>query len=278
MPWTIGKARRLSRLIRPENGRSLCFAFDHGMQLGLIPGLSDPPAMIGAAAREGFDGIILTPGLVSRYGDLLHGRNPPAIIMRVDQTTMWRVGSRHGYRAGHTRRALSVEQAVAMGADAVITYLFMAHHEPELENVSFEICADVAQEARRLGIVHVVEPMAAREGLAEPSDPEVLKMHTRIAAKLGADVVKTDWSGDAGSFGEVVEAALAPVVVAGGAAAGDDEGTLAFAQAVLDSGAAGILFGRHIFQASAPPQLMHALKLLVHEGASLAQARAALQR
>lgn len=265
MTGTIGKARRLSRLINPADERSLSLAFDHGLQLGRVPGMANPAAMIAAAVEYEFDGMILTPGLVERYGDLLIGRHAPVTIMRVDQTTMWRVGSPLGYPAGYTRRILSVEDAIALGADAVITYLFAAHQEPELESRSLEIAADVAESCRRYGIVHVIEPMAARGGLAaDPADPEAIALPVRIAAELGADVIKADWSGDSKSFAKIVETALTPVVVAGGPCEGDDKSTLAFASEVLKSGATGLLFGRQIFQAKDPKELMQALKRVVH--------------
>lgn len=277
MTGTIGKARRLSRLINPTDERSLSLAFDHGLQLGRVAGMADPAAMIAAAIEAGFDGMLLTPGLVERYGDLLKGRDAPVTIMRVDQTTMWRVGSPLGYPAGHTRRVLSVESAIALGADAVITYLFTAHHEPELESRSLEINAEVAEACRRYGIVHVMEPMAARGGLAaDPSAAEAIALPVRIAAELGADVIKADWSGDGKSYAKIVEAALTPVVVAGGPREGDDKATLSFAADVLESGATGLLLGRQIFQAEDPKGLMAALKRIVHGGEAPAKAAAAL--
>jgi DhnA family fructose-bisphosphate aldolase class Ia len=277
MSGTIGKARRLSRLIRPADGHSLSLAFDHGLQLGRVAGMADPAAMISAAVEADFDGIILTPGLVERYGHLMRGREAPVIIMRVDQTTMWRVGSPLGYSSGHTRRVLSLEAAIALGADAVITYLFAAHKEPELENRSLEIAAEVAEACRRYGIVHVIEPMAARGGLAaDPAEPEAIALPVRIAAELGADVIKADWSGDAKSFAGIVETALAPVVVAGGPRSGADGDTLKFASEVIASGAAGVLFGRHIFQAKNPKGLMKALNRVIHGGEAPARAKTAL--
>lgn len=268
---STGKTIRIARLLER---RAFCLAFDHGLQLGPIDGLRDPQAVFADALATDVDGIIVTPGLLRRYAEVFAGRNRPVAILRLDQTTMWRIGGTLGYAEGHSRTVATVEDAVELGADAVITYYFIGHDDPELETRSVEACAAVAAAARRRGVVHIAEPMAARNGLAEDVfAPAVVAMHTRMAAEIGADILKTDWTGDAASFRDVVTAAEAPVVVAGGASLGDDSRTLAMVAEVLDSGAAGILFGRNIFQARARKPLMQALQAMIHEGAGLEQAR-----
>lgn len=70
MRESLGTLLRRSRLFA-RNGRAFCLAFDHGGQLGLIPGIEDPRAMIAQALDAGVDGIILTPGLMRRHGAML---------------------------------------------------------------------------------------------------------------------------------------------------------------------------------------------------------------
>lgn len=266
MLGSVGKANRLARLMAGPEGRAACLAFDHGAQLGPIPGTEDPAAIIAAAVEARLDGIILSPGLAIRHSELLRGRDRPTVILRLDQTTMWRVGGPHGYPAGHTRQISTVEEAVQIGADAVLTYFFTCHAEPELETRSIEIAAEAARDARRWGVPLIMEPMAARGGLvAEPFDADVIAMNCRMAAEIGADVVKTDWSGDAQSFRRVVETAGVPVLVAGGARESGDAEVLETIDALLDAGAKGILFGRTIFQSQTPPALMREARRRIHE-------------
>jgi len=256
-----GKTLRLGRLLGVPRRPAVCLALDHAMMLGPIAGLEDPRTTLAAAIAAGIDAVILTPGLLVRHADLLAGPGKPVVILRLDQTTMWRRGGRFGYDEGHTRLVTSVEEAVQLGADAVITYLFTCHRSPELETRSIEIAAAAARDARRFGLVWIAEPMAARGGMVEDvADPEVVAMNNRIAMELGADVLKTDWTGDARTFADVVATAGAPVLVAGGARAGGDEAVIEMVEQIAASGAAGILFGRNIIQSPDPGRLVRELR------------------
>jgi class I fructose-bisphosphate aldolase len=264
---TTGKQIRLSRLFSHPNSRAVVFAFDHGLQLGPVPGAVDLRAGVSLAVEAGFDGIILSPGALARSTDLLAGRNRPAIIMRLDQTTMWRLGGRFSQEQGQTRVIASVEDAVQLGADAVLTFLFTCHNDPALETRSVEIVGLTANAARTWGMPLVVEPMAAREGrVATPFDGEVIAMNSRIAVEMGADVIKTDWAADAADFHQVVRgAAKAPILVAGGARLTNDLDTLALVRDLLFAGACGIMFGRALFQSPQPLALMKVVRAMVHE-------------
>ena len=172
------------------------------------------------------------------------------MILRLDQTTMWRQGTPLAYRDGATRLVASVADAVALGADAVITYLFFGHADPALESGSFEDCAAVNAAARAAGMPHIIETMAARGGLAaDVFAPDLIAWHTRIGAEMGADIIKTDWPGSAEALRAITASLPVPVLVAGGARDGTDAGVLRFVAEVMAGGAAGILFGRQILQA-----------------------------
>lgn len=274
MVATVGKAIRLGRLLPGSGQRAACFAFDHGLQAGPIPGARDLRAGVALAVEAGFDAIILGPSAIERCCDLLTGRDRPAIIMRVDQTSMWRNGSATGYPEGHTRQVAGVDEAARMGADAVLSFLFTTHVSPELESRSIEIAAATAREARRLGLVYVAEPMAARGGLMpSPFETGIVAMNARIAAEIGADVLKIDWPGSKQGCAEVVaSSAGAPVLVAGGERSGNDEETLCLVADLLTAGAKGVMFGRALFQSPDPLVLMRRVRAMIHEGLSLKQA------
>ncbi len=265
MPGSTGKALRLARLLRGPQGRAACLAFDHGAQLGPIPGSEDAASVISAAVEAQLDGIILSPGLAVRHADLLCGIERPSIILRLDQTSMWRVGTTHGYPNGHSRGITNVEEAVRIGADAVLCYFFTCHSEPELETRSIEFAAECARAARHWGVPLIMEPMAARGGLVDdPFDADVIAMNCRMASEIGADAVKTDFSGDARSFRRVVETAGCPVLGAGGPRMACDDDVLVTVNALLDAGAKGILFGRNLFQSENPATLMRQARDLIH--------------
>ncbi len=260
-----GKTLRSAAFLNAKTGRSFSIALDHGMQLGPVPGLKQARPIIEAAVELGAEGLLLTPGQLERNADILAVRGRPAIMLRVDQTSMWRQGKPTGYPEGHTRLVGSVEDAMRLGADAVITFLFTAHHDPDLESRSIEICGAMAERCRSLGMALIVEPMAARGGLVpDPFTAEAIAMNCRIAADMGADILKTDWSGDAESFAEVVAAVDIPVLLAGGTALDSAKKTRAMVKDIMSSGAKGLVFGRNIFQADDPKRMMRDLQSLVH--------------
>jgi len=257
----IGKARRLARMFNPKSGRMLCLPIDHGMQVGPLPGLADPAPIIDAAVEAGVDALIVNPGMMVRYGHRFE--NGPAIILRLDQTTMWRTDTPTGYPDTHNRLVATVEEAVQMGAEAVITYLFTCNNDPREETISFEICGQIASECRKWGIVHVIEAMAAKGGFARAEDPQMVAMHSRMAGEMGADIIKTDWCGAEG-FKPVAVQSLAPVAVAGGSALETEEELLGFARDAIASGAFGLMFGRNVFSRPNPAKILKSLAKVVH--------------
>jgi DhnA family fructose-bisphosphate aldolase class Ia len=256
-----GKARRLARMFNARSGRMLCLAFDHGMQVGTVPGTEDPARVLDAAAEAGVDAVILNPGMMIRHGHRLAGG--PAVVLRIDQTTMWREGQT-AYPDTHQRLVSSVEEAVSLGAEAVITYLFTCNNQPEEETKSFEICGTVAEACRKWGIVHVIEAMAARGGFARYDDPDVIALNCRIAGELGADIIKTDWCVDKTRFQAIATQSLAPVALAGGPARAGIDAVADYARDVIASGAKGLMFGRNVIQQSDPLAALRALKEIVH--------------
>ena len=277
MDTTFGKQRRLSRLLRGEQKRALCLAFDHGLHLGSVPGVPEVRKTLKLACAAPVDGIILSAGVIMHQGpEFLTGPDAPAIVLRLDHTSMWRSGPPFAFDVGQTRQVFSVEQAARLGADAVITYLFLGFDNPELETRCFELNMRVAEEAQRLGIPHVIESMAARGGsVADPFDPAVVAAHTRIADELGADLIKTDWPGSAKAMAPISEGVSAPILVAGGSSLNDDEAVVRMTAEVLKGGAHGLMFGRNIFQAEDPARLLRQLRALIHDGVSVKKALAA---
>ena len=258
----IGKTRRLARMFDARSGRMLCLALDHGMQVGTIAGIEDPARLLDAAMKAGVNAVIVNPGMLVRHGHRFAGG--PAVILRVDQTTMWRHGTGTGYADTHNRQVANVEEAVQMGAEAVITYLFTCNNRPEEETRSFEISGRVASECRKWGLVHVIEAMAAKGGFARHDDPDVIAMNCRIAGEIGADIIKTDWCSDTARFHAIATQSLAPVVVAGGPARARFEDTLNNAQTAIAAGATGLMFGRNVFEQQDPGAALKQLAKVVH--------------
>ena len=102
-------------------------------------------------------------------------------------------------------------------------------------------------------------------------DVEVVKIAARVAAELGVDLVKTNWTGDPDSFKEVVKGCMAPVIIAGGEKQGI-RGILEVTKDSISAGGAGVAYGRNVFQAEDPKAVVRALYLIVHENYEVEEA------
>ena len=93
---------------------------------------------------------------------------------------------------------------------------------------------------------------------------EYLRRSVRLSAELGADIIKTNWTGDPDSFKEVVDGCMAPVIIAGGEKTGI-KGILEITKQSIDIGGAGVAYGRNVFQADDPTKFVKGLYLIVHK-------------
>jgi len=105
----------------------------------------------------------------------------------------------------------------------------------------------------------------------EKRDARYLGLCCRIAAELGARVVKTYWCED---FEKVVEGCPVPVVMAGGPRCDTEREVFDFVYDGMQRGAIGINLGRNIWQNDHPVAVARALRAIIHEGATAQEAEA----
>jgi len=107
--------------------------------------------------------------------------------------------------------------------------------------------------------------------ITDEKSVEHVKLAARVAAELGADIVKTVYTGDPDSFREVTRGCPVPVVVAGGSKT-DDRATLEMIEGAMLGGAAGLSIGRNAFQHRRPDKFVKAAVMIVHEGRTVDEA------
>jgi fructose-bisphosphate aldolase/2-amino-3,7-dideoxy-D-threo-hept-6-ulosonate synthase len=103
-------------------------------------------------------------------------------------------------------------------------------------------------------------------------DPELVKHAARVGAELGADLIKTNYTGDPDSFKEVISTCPVPVIIAGGPKANTDEEVLKMVEDAISVGASGVSIGRNVFQHKNPTNMTRAMSKIVHEGFSAEEA------
>jgi class I fructose-bisphosphate aldolase len=175
----------------------------------------------------------------------------------------------------------AVEIALALDAACVVVNLLLLPGRPELHHQCVRNVASLKPRCELVGMPLMVEPLVMRAndeagGYMVDGDLERITALVRQAAELGADVIKADPCTDPAQFHEVVEvAAGVPVLVRGGGRATDTE-ILARTAEVMRQGAAGIVYGRNIFQHPAPGSMVRALMAVVHHNATPQAAAAEL--
>lgn len=244
-----GKKIRLNRVLGGSKRRALVVAFDHALVLGPIPGTEDPLGKIRQFARANVDALLLNLGLIRQLANSTIPGPIPALIARLDWTSVWSVIGQNSSGALHSSLLARPEEALRHGADAVLTYLVVGTGDAGFEMKEISRNAEVARECERVGIPLIVESLARGKDVQNPGDPKWLNLHTRMAAELGADVVKTDYTGDTASMRSVVEKCPIPILVLGGSRHASDRHSLDVVREVAMAGAAGVFFGRNVFQA-----------------------------
>ena len=259
---SIGKSLRLRRILR--RGRAVVVAMDHGNAAGAVRGLERPPELVGQLASAGADAILVTPGMLEQVcehvGEL-------AILLRID-------GCVSSLGGGPMRLYVDVEQAVSLGADAVVVNATLG---ADFESDELEKVGSIASESRCWGMPLVAEmlsqgmmanhmDMSGQGGDILPPDiDDDVTLACRIGAELGSDVIKTRYSGSVSGFRKDIDACGVPVLVAGGPRRGPGlDGTLETVSEVMEAGASGVIFGRQIWQYADPAEAVAAVARLVH--------------
>ena len=167
-----------------------------------------------------------------------------------------------------------VEDALRLGADAIAMALTVgsADQAQLLANLGA-----LVREAEVSGLPVIVHSYPCGE-LISPDQrysADRVGYAARLAMELGVDIVKTFYTGSAETFAKVVEMAdPALVVAAGGPRLETDGDVLNMAYNVVQAGAAGITFGRNIWQSDSAAGMIGALKHIVHHGGTVAEAAA----
>jgi DhnA family fructose-bisphosphate aldolase class Ia len=246
-----GKQIRLNRLFG-NDGRTVMAAFDHGIS-GLSPlaELASPDRLIPATLAAGIDALIVTPGIAAAFSGLFGGTG---LVVRVDCGPTAITGE-----WSETRPAFIVEDAIRLGADAVIA---MGIVGAEGESASLHALARLAAECERWGMVLISEMLPGGFSVTEVSADQIA-VAARLGAELGADVIKIRYSGSPESFRGVIASCFQPVVVLGGSKQSPEQ-LIASTREALAAGAKGVAVGRNIWQAPDPGRVAASLVEAVH--------------
>lgn len=261
-PDTPGKVIRQGRLFDNNSGRSVIVAIDHAVDHGMIKGLENMEAMVGAMMDCPPDGLLLRPATLKRYASLLARRGGPALIAALDSRMTASVPGGDTIGEEHVLIA-KVEQAVALGADAVKILLIFGRRDLHVHALNLKRVARVIAEADKLGVPVMVETVLWGLGIPRDKrhDPALIPHICRIGAELGADIVKAPYA--PGVYRDLTANLPVPIVVLGGGLT-DEVAVYGMVSEAMDEGAAGVAIGRNVFQAESPARVLRRLHEIVH--------------
>ena len=249
MDWGI--KNRLSNIIKPETGRTVMLAVDHGYFLGPTTKLENVRKTIEPLLPYA-DALMLTRGILRTSVD------PEAIIPIVLRVSGG--ASITGKDLANEGITTSIEEAVRLNVSAVALSIFVG---TDYEHQTLLNLACLVNEAQPYGIPVLAVTAVGKE--LGKRDVRFLSLSCRIAAELGASFVKTYYCDE---FEKVVESCPVPVVIAGGPKSGTELDALKMAYDAIQKGAVGVDMGRNIWQSPYPVPMIKAVKAVVHEKAS----------
>lgn len=256
---------RLGRLFSKDTGRTMVVAFDRGLGASAAGGGESAEAVVDAVVGAGADGILLSPGLLDRTRHKLAHRGAPAVLVRSDFIFLGSLQPKGTSGDGEEyRRLINAEEAAALGADAIVMFLILGNPSDAITADNARAVARAAREAHAVGLPLIVETVLWGSLVEDQSDAEALIYVNRLAAELGADAVKTQYTGDVDSMRAVVENCPVPLLLLGGPKTDDLDALRAQTNEALSSGARGLVYGRNVWQAEDPASMARTLHDLVH--------------
>src|ERR1700682_201553 len=197
------KALRMRRLFGAD-GRMLLVAMDHAGFMGPLPGL-DLPTMATVVAA-GADAVMTTYGTARRASQQPTILRQAALVISLDIHAV--------------EPEKQVLNSLRLGADSVKV---LASSGDRSQWTALQRYALVAE---RWGMPFQAEVIPGGFDQPDKHTPQNIARVTRQAAEMGADYVKTLYTGDPESMQRVVDGATVPVVILGGDKAADDDSLL----------------------------------------------------
>ncbi len=246
----VEKQSRLNHIFSSD-GRSVIAAMDHGL-FGVSPlaHLTHPGELIDQVISGGANAVLTSPGIIKHFYSHLQNTG---IILRLD-------GGGTALYGGIRNLGLisSVEDAVKMGADAVVAMGFCGTED---EYKSLVTLGQIAIECRKLNMPLMAEMLPM--GHDSKSTLKQIISAARIGADLGADMVKIRFSGSVEEYQAVTDACFVPIIMLGGTAQTQRQ-LLNEIQSSIQAGARGVAIGRNIWQGDSPALITRAISDIVH--------------
>jgi len=230
---------------------------DHGVTVGPIPGLVNMQQIINQLLKGGANAILVHKGIAKH----VETNNTGLIVMLSGMSNL-------SPNLNAKVQVCSVQEAIRLGADAVSVHVNVGAQD---EDKMLSNLGKVAEECDLFGMPLLAMMYPRGPKIQNEHAPDVVAHAARIGAELGADIIKANFTGNIDTFKGVIESCPVPVVIAGGPKCKTSEEILQTTKDALTAGAAGLSFGRNVFQHEHPTLIVKALSAIVHDKASVEQ-------
>jgi DhnA family fructose-bisphosphate aldolase class Ia len=266
---------RLNRLFHPTSKRTFVVAIDHALfnNAAFLEGIENMEQVVATLSDANPDAMLLSPGEATHL-QKLPGRNKPALMLRADTANFYNdvLPSSKLFCEAYEE---AVEVAVRLDAACILLNLLQVDEYPEMLHQCVRNVLRLKNVCDRYGMPMGIEPLSfkrTKDGMVGDGNPDRVVTLARMAAELGADIIKTDSTEPEEEFHRVIEAASGvPVCVRGGGRASNIE-VLQHTEKLVAQGVAGIIYGRNIIQHSDPKGMTQALQAVLHNGETASSA------
>ena len=252
MDW--GMKNRMSKIIRPKDGRCVMLAVDHGYFLGPTERLEIPSKTIRPLLPYA-DSLMITRGVLRTS---VNPSTDVPIVLRVSGGS-----SVIGEDLSNETVTASIDDAIRLNATCLALSIFVGS---KYEHQTLSSLAKLVDEGEKYGIPILAVTAVGKE---MARDARYLGLACRIAAEFGAHVVKTYYCEN---FEKVVEGCPVPVIIAGGKKLSKEVDALELAYNAVEQGASGVDMGRNIWQSDCPVAMIKAVRAIVHNDSDVNEA------
>jgi predicted phospho-2-dehydro-3-deoxyheptonate aldolase len=247
-----GKTIRINRLFNNLSGNSIIVPIDHGVTLGPIDGVINIRETVYKLSNSGVNAIIIHGGLFSILN--FPANNNVGYICHLSASTIYSRNPNYKVLVN------TVENAVAIGADAISIQVNIGD---ESETEMLKDLGRIAADCNRWGMPLLAMMYVKLKNIEAKKKHRMIKHAVRIGAELGANIIKTVYTGDTESFSEIVHSCPVPVLIAGGEKLMDREIFKMISEA-MSVGAKGVCIGRNIFQHETPGKFIQAASEIIN--------------
>lgn len=254
----VGKTIRLNRFVK--EGKMFLVPVDDSFISGPEGGLSNMRSLLSCINNSEATGIMLTYGSYIRNFDVVQSK---PCILNVSGSTM---------RSNHTHKVKiqNVLTALKSGFSGVTYHINLSS---KYEGEMIKEAAEVGIACQELSMPYMVicyprtELENGEDNNYTASDigeyTKLVKHCVRVAVELGADIIKTHYTGTVDSFKEVIEAAEGVPVLISGASMVDVDALKAKVSGAMKAGATGACIGRNVFNSSEPQDRISTIASLI---------------